>query len=144
VRLWNRTIDEIIKKTQETHGFFARNPFGPVALMLNNLDGKRSNQLIHTTKTEYKAYLESLDDTPEPEFRAKAVAANRAKRREEKEPDHDVAAGKLELSHGCIHIRYLDLCEMIEQGYAAQGVQIRVHSYSEHDPKLRSMKELLD
>lgn len=131
VKLWNEVIEKFRRKTG---GVFSMNPFGPVAFMLNHEDGRESQQLIHTTASDYQQYLNS-HGFPTKISVPDVIDENDQSKQKLGIARHQALAIALGLSHGCIHIRCVDLLELIAKGYAMKGMKVIVHRYGKTGPK---------
>jgi hypothetical protein len=91
---------------------FAFNPFGPWSFRLNLANGTKGKQHLHTTSPNFRAYLRSPSGSMADLHRT------------------------LGSSHGCVHIAWKDLKELIAKGYAKRGVCVVIHHYEEVGPTL--------
>jgi len=89
---------------------FALNPFGPWSFRLNLTSGSRGNQHLHTTAANFLAYLRSP---------AESTTDLR----------HSLGS-----SHGCVHIAWKNLKELIAKGYVRRGVRVIIHAYDRTAP----------
>jgi hypothetical protein len=88
---------------------YVDNPFGPWAFRLNFPDGRRGQQVLHTTADNFIHFINS---------------GTRG------EHLYDL----LGTSHGCIHIAWADLKELIENGWAKKGRLIITYPYGKAAP----------
>ena len=89
---------------------FAYNPFGPWSFRLNSPSGRRGKQHLHTTADSFMAFLH---------------------------PEWHPTTGPYRLlgsSHGCVHIAWKDLKDLIAKGYAKRGVTVVIHPYGQKSP----------
>jgi hypothetical protein len=90
---------------------YADNPFGPWSFRLNFCDGSKGKQHLHTTASSFTHFLQS---------------ANRG----------DELYTQLGSSHGCIHIAWADLKELVDKQWAKKGRMIITHPYGKAAPTL--------
>jgi len=96
--------------THRTTPKFAFNPFGPWSFRLNMANGRRGKQHLHTTASNFIAYLQSPGDSTADLYRS------------------------LGSSHGCVHIAWKHLKKLIADGYAKRGVPVLIHRYDQKGP----------
>jgi hypothetical protein len=94
---------------------YAHNPFGPWSFRMMRVRDGWSQQHLHTTAYSFGEYLRMRRD-----------------RNWRKQP----AWSSLGMSHGCVHIEWPHLKELIAAGWARKGRVMIVHPYGRRGPRV--------